>query len=360
MTSNFSTNTSNTNLHSNDEVYELTGPDGKLVKYDMSRLHFSEVAPEKIPSNVQTGPPMVNHRINIQDKRADGRLQDLLIRVDGFTFGVSESLDRITGALNGYTLPLSLWNQDGATPTQKYFTNLIEVEILTAVKEHLVRVGKSFGQPDLDVRDLRKMKIFYRPKDSDASAHPTWYPKLIVSKNKGMKIITRFYLMDENGNSCVDQEGNPIELDPLRLLKRMGRVKAVVKIESIYIRSEGCSVQVKVWEADYYPVESALPRKAPVNRSNATVVATDDSNPHAMLMLSNKSRNETSTEEVDDESIPSYDEATDDSKNSAMSVLSGPASTSSSSTSSASTGGDTTVVRRVVKRPVVKKIAGDT
>ncbi len=333
-----------TNLNSNDEVYECTSQDGKFIKYDIRRLHFQNVAEEKVPTANPNGPPMVNYRMSIQDKRADGRLQDLLIRFDSFTYGVSESVNQVTNELNGYTLPMPMWDQEGATPIQKYLTDLLEIEILGAIKEQLVAVGKSFGQSDLDVRDLRKMKMFYRPKGADISAKPTFYPKLIFGK-KNMKIITRFYLMDEHGNTCIDNSGNPIELDPLLLMKRMGKVKAVVKIESVYISQAGFSVQMKVWEADFHPNESSLPRKATVNRVNATVVSTDDSNPLYALMLGNKSRAETPREEGGD-IIPTT--------SSDVSASSSTISTlPSSSTPSAS---DSVVVRRTVKPPTVKKI----
>lgn len=336
-----------TNLNSNDEVYECTSQDGKFIKYDIRRLHFQNVAEEKVPTANPNGPPMVNYRMSIQDKRADGRLQDLLIRFDAFTYGVSESVNQVTNELNGYKLPMPMWDQEGATPIQKYLTDLLEVEILGAIKEQLVAVGASFGQSDLDIRDLRKMKIFYRPKGADISAKPTLYANLIASKNKGMKIITRFYLMDENGNTCIDNSGNPIELDPLLLMKRMGKVKVVIKIESVYISQAGFSVQLKVWEADYHPIESALPRKATVNRVNATVVSTDDSNPLYALMLGNKSRIETSREEGGDIVPTTSSDSAPSSTSSAISTL------PSSSTSSAS---DSVVVRRTVKPPTVKKL----
>jgi len=115
-----------TNTNSNDEVYEYVNESGEIVEYDLNRLVFLETVPEKIPTAVETAKPMVNYRIGIQDRRADGKLQDLLIRTeDLFCFGVSESFDQATGALNGYSLPLPMWNQEGATPSQKYFTDFI-------------------------------------------------------------------------------------------------------------------------------------------------------------------------------------------------------------------------------------------
>lgn len=292
MASSDLTNTLN-NSQSNDEVYEYVDENNNVIHYDLNRLTFCETVPEKVPQADADKPPMVNYRISIQDRRADGKLQDFLIRTeDCFTYGISESFDQKSGELNGYSLPLPMWNQDGATPSQKYFTDLLEKKILDKIKDHLISVRKTFKQPDLELRDLRKMKIFYRKKDDNGAVNaddpPTWYPKVIVSKKKNMKIITRFYLMDEKGNTCVDEDGKPIELDPIRLKEKWGRTRAVVKIESIYIRSEGCSVQMKIWEADYRPTEAALPRKVKVNKATATVVRSDETNPMNVLMLANQ------------------------------------------------------------------------
>lgn len=273
-----------TNKDSNDEVYEYVNEQGQFVSYDMDRLQFCETKPEIIPPPPGTDQkPMTNYRIMIQDKRADGKLQDFLIRTDDlFSFGVSESFDQKTGELNGYSFPMPMWDQEGATPIQKTFSDWLEITLLNKIKDHLVTNRKTFKQPDLQLTDLRKMKVFYRKKDEDGGVNvndpPTWYPKLIVSKKKGMKIISRFYLMDS-----VDSEGQPIELIPDKLRKRMGRTKACVKIESLYVRSEGISLICKVWEADFKPVETSLSRKGKISKT-AVVVSTDDNNPLTALM----------------------------------------------------------------------------
>lgn len=280
------------NTDSNDPVYEYLNENGEIVHYDMNRLVFCATNPEKIRSAAPTDKPMLNYRIGIQDRCANGQLQDLLIRTEKlFTYGVSESFDLGTSVLNGYSLPIPLWSQDGATPSQKYFTDFLEKQLLDKVKEHLVAACETFKQPDLDLRDLRKMKMFYRKKADNGAVSlddpPTWYPKLIVSKKKNMKIVTRFYMMDEHGNSCIDESGNPIELDPMALKGRWGYTRAVIKIEGIYIRSDGCSIQMKVWEADFCATEAALPRKSKINMATATVVKSDSTNPMAVLMMAN-------------------------------------------------------------------------
>lgn len=278
------------NTNSNDEVYEYVNSEGEIVGYDLKRLVLCDTVAEKIPSLPgSNAPPMINYRINIRDRRADGVLQDFLIRTEElFTFGVQESKDQKSGELNGYSLPLPLWNKEGPTPSQLYFTDLLENKILDVIRNHLFENRKTFRQASLEKSDLRKMKVFFRKKDEEGVINPadppTWYPKLIVSKKKNFKIVTRFYRMGDNGNVCIDEKGNPVEFDAQALIGKWGKARAVIKLDSIYVRSEGFSVQCKIWEADFRPTEASLARKAKINRSSATVITTSDSNPMSALM----------------------------------------------------------------------------
>lgn len=283
------------NTNSNDEVYELVDESGNIVEYDMSRLHFTETKQEKIPNEDPNAKPLYYYRILIKDKRPDGTLQDFLIKTpEYFTYGISESKDT-KGVLNGYSLPFPIWNKEGATPEQTYLTNLLEDKILTAIKEHLVKSGESFKQPRLNMSNLENMTIFFRKKDDkgyfDESVSPTWYPKLLVSKKKNMKIITRFFLMDEDCNSYVDQEGNGVEIDPSQIIGKWGFIRPVIKLEGIYIGSGKFSVQMKVWESDYRPSESTLPRKSKLNLATSKVFNSTDNNPLSVLMMAHKSQN---------------------------------------------------------------------
>jgi len=262
---------------------EYVDDKGNIIEYDVNkRLVFCDVKEEPVPS-APGQKPMVGYRINIQDRLPNGQLQDLIFQTEElFSFGPSESQDK-DGNLNGYSLPLCMWNQEGATPSQKYFTDLLEYKILEKAKEHLVSVRNSIKKADLEIRDLRNMYIFYRKKDDNGARNmadaPVWYPKLISSKKKGYKILTRFYLL-----GAVDEEGKLIELNPYNLMGQNGKAAACVKIESIYIGTQ-ISIQCKVWEADYKVAQNALPRKAKINH-NAVTVSTKDNSALAALMLS--------------------------------------------------------------------------
>ena len=285
-----------TNKNSNDEVYQYVNDQGEIVEYDMDRFVIGEAKEEKVPPPPGTNQkPIIGYRIPFQDRRADGKLQDLIIEMpETFSFGVSENHDQKTGELNGYTHPIPMWEQDGPTEVQRYITDFLEVTLLNHVKKWLIENRKSFKKGALELHNLADMAIFYRKKDEDGvrhvEDHPTWYPKLIVAKKKGFKIITSFYLMDEEGKSIIDEETKePIRLNPLALVGKFGRSKPRIKIEGIYVGAQ-ISIQQKLWETDFRPVETSLPRKGKVVRSTVTVSTTDNNPMTALLMSSAKAQ----------------------------------------------------------------------
>lgn len=306
-----------TNLPEDPEAdtFEYTNEDGEVVEYDVeNRLSFSDPKEEPIPSpppapGQKPQKPIMGMRINIQDKTPSGKLQDLMFRTEElFSFGISDSKDQATGVKNGYTLPLCLWNQEGATVSQKYFTDLVEGAILEKIKKFIVANRKALKRGDLELNDLRKMKIFYRKKDENGNVNmsdaPTWYPKLIVQKKKDLKIISRFYLMDSVMKDPTTGEMVPPPLDAEKLKGTIGKCRAVVKIESIWLGpGKEPAVQCKVWEADFKPTVSALPRKGRVNK-NAVVIESSDNNPMTALLLSNKKKPETEKKEEESSEKP--------------------------------------------------------
>jgi len=308
------------NTSSTEEIYEYVDEAGKLLGYDFkNRLIIEDAVEEAIggggEAKVATpapakGPakpakPLTGFRMKIADCRPDGVLQDFLIRTEElFSFGPSESFDLDDPTkLAGYSLPLAVWDMDGATPSQKFFTDFLEVDLLNAVKEKLIEKKLTFKQRDLEIRDLRKMKIFHRKKDDvgdiDMNSKPTFYPKLIVNKKQGMKIKTPFYAMDLVTQKIEDDKvvTEPIRLNPMALLGQMGKAKAVIRIESIWIGTSGPSIQIKVRECDFKLSDNAMPRLAKMSL-NATVV-TDDNNPVSALMLGSKKPDSPKKQEIE-------------------------------------------------------------
>ena len=72
----------------------------------------------------------------------------------------------------------------------------------------------------------------------------------------------------------------------MKLVGKWGMSKPVIKIEGFYFGAKP-GLQCKLWETDFRPVESALPRKGRVVQS-MTTISTDDNNPMTALLMSSK------------------------------------------------------------------------
>ena len=129
---------------------------------------------------------------------------------------------------------------------------------------------------DLESSDLSKLNPLYYKKNSegeiDEGSAPTLYAKLIVSKKHGQnKIITEFF-DGKTGESY----------NPLDLIGKYCHMKAVVKIESLFLGSLKTSLQVKLYEAEVNLVNSGVRRLLARPEANTRVqsfVNTNVTNP---------------------------------------------------------------------------------
>ena len=253
--------------------------------YNVTKMRFGNAQKNELKQ--ENGPVIKYFRIPVNTLNDDGSIGELVFETtELFSFGVSvnkNDADKITG----YTLPLCLWNKDGASKAEKAFSDLLE-KIVERCKDHLLQddVRKSIGQPDLERAELKKLNNFiYFKKDESKNvvqgAGPILYPKLIESKKAG-KVITSFY--DESDN----------QVDPLTLIGKLCWVKAAVKIESIFVGSK-TSIQVKLYEANVRVVEGGTKRllQRPRGESVVTVAPTPASSGAAAA-------EEEDTEEEDD------------------------------------------------------------
>jgi hypothetical protein len=213
------------------------------------------------------GPAIKYYRIPVSTMNKDGTLGELVFQTEElFSFGVSENKDSETGKVNGYTLPLCMWNKDAPTDAEKAFTHVLE-EVVEKCKDHLLldRTKDEIGKYELERSDLKNMNSFiYRKKEKGKvieGVGPVLYPKLIESK-KNNKIIT-----------CIFNERGQ-EIDPMSLIGKYCWVKAAIKIESIYIGAK-ISLQVKVYEAEVRLVESGAKRLLQRPKAESAVVVAD-------------------------------------------------------------------------------------
>lgn len=248
-----------------DKLYTmLTSPYG----YNTSKLVFSKPQKSTLPSNNPNAPSIEYTRINIRTVNPDGSLGELVLPTEElYSYGISENISQETGNVSGHTMPLCLWSRDRdsgrASPTEseKKWTDTFGM-IVEAIKDHIVNERESFDKYADCTEDemkiyLKKFNPLYWKKDKGKIVEgtgPTLYAKLIETKKKDQGIITKFY----------DYSGK--QLDPLTLLKCPCKVKAAVKIESIFIGKD-CSLQVKLYEADVSVIESQISRRLlPANK----------------------------------------------------------------------------------------------
>lgn len=224
--------------------------------FDVNNIIFSDPIETKIP-----GTKLSYKRINISVQYDDGSIGDLIIPTSKvYSYGVQENKDQITGKINGYTLPMCLWNKNGPSTEEKQFTDVIN-DITEHCKQHLINIKESIGNYDLEMRDLKKFNPIYYKKDDKGKimegVSPTLYGKLISSKKdsknneensttSNTKIITLF----------SNEEGE--DIDPFSLLHKRCYVQAAIKFESIYMSGIKYSPQVKVYQAVVEPVETGM------------------------------------------------------------------------------------------------------
>lgn len=217
--------------------------------YNTDNMTFSKVQISKIGD---TG--MTSKRINIGTKNDDGSEGELVFVTENvFSYGVTENVDQTTNKINGYTMPICLHSKDGATKLEIDFTNTVN-SVVEKCKDHLLKNKKELKMPDLERSDLRKLNPIYIKKNSEGEvvdgATPTLYAKLIMSKKNGQnKIITEFF---------DSQTGESYK--PLDLIGKYCYVKAVIKIESLYLGSLKTSLQIKLYEAEVKIINSGVKR----------------------------------------------------------------------------------------------------
>lgn len=229
----------------------------QVSNYDVNRIIFSEPIRGAVPDS-----PIEYKRINISSRNDDGSVGDLILPTSRlWSFGVSENKDAQTQKVNGWTLPLCLWNRDGATQEQKDWTTTFDA-IVDHCIDHLVENPHEIEQLfELTHNDFKKIKGGLNPLYWQREAAmengkrvmrikpgtgPTLYPKLIFSK-KNDKFISQFF----------DQSDR--EINPLDLIGKFCYVNAAIKIESIFIGARIC-LQVKVYEAVVEVAQTGMKR----------------------------------------------------------------------------------------------------
>lgn len=195
-------------------------------------------------------------RIPIEIKYSKTKKGPLIIETPFlFSFGVSENIQKKSGKINGYSLPVCLWSK-GESPNNREQSFYDVIKLLKGLcEEHLE--GK-YGELTLplyykkiestDRKGKKKTKI-------DESSAPILYTKLIYS-DKSKKFLSLF--KGKKGEN----------LDPLKYIDFNCRVKLALMIEGIYIGDNTTSLQIKVYECYL--------KELPERKSLITTTVSDD------------------------------------------------------------------------------------
>ncbi len=234
-----------------------------IDNYDVNNLCFSQVQKNSI--RIDPTHSLSYQRVSISTKNADGTIGDLILKTPVlYSFGVQESKSMETKEVNGYVMPLCLWDRNNPSAEEKAWTDLFD-KICNRCKEFLVENRNEFGKWDLEMNDLKKFNPLYWKRDKStgkimSGSGPTLYTKLISSKRDGVdNILTIFYDADTGE-----------EVNPLSILDKNCHVTAAIKIESIFIGNR-ISLQVKLWEVEFRLIgqnKRRLLRPASVSATN--------------------------------------------------------------------------------------------
>lgn len=246
-------------------------------------------------------------RVRINTKYDDGNVGDLIFSTPEklHSFGLQESRDIATNKLNGYVLPLCLWNRNGATDDEKSFTELFD-KLSDHCKQYLLEHKEEIEKYDLDASDLKKFNPLFwkmeKGKPIDGRG-PMLYVKVLLNK-KNNKINTIF----------VDEETNK-EIDPFSILNKPCNVTAAIKFESIFIGNK-ISLQVKLYEVVVKKLESGIrgllrpnankleiPQENTENVIEKVVEKSTNSNMFASLAEDEESESDDESEEEQEEIV---------------------------------------------------------
>ena len=187
-------------------------------------------------------------RIPIEVKYPNGKKGALVVESPVlFSFGVSENKDQKTGSLNGYSIPVCLWNRDSVPNTKElaFFETLNNIVLFC--QKHLEdefgpdlasSLSNPFYYKQIEYTDKKGRS---KTKKDDTSA-PVLYAKLIYSE-KSKKILSLF-----KGKGGRD-------LNPFKYINQYCNVKLALIIEGIFISKTVTSLQIKVHECYIKPLK---------------------------------------------------------------------------------------------------------
>ena len=287
----------------------MTSEDTELTdvkNYNIKNMIFSKPIIGAIPNT-----PITFQRVMISTKNKNGSIGELVFQTTKlFSYGISENTDPQSNKVNGYSMGICLWDKDDPTKEEKQFTNSFN-NVVENVKKWLLKNKDILKLYDLEMNDLKKLNPLYWKKDKGKIVEgvgPVLYAKLLISKKeqkkdktKPINITTTFYKFpnSQNESELID--------NPRILLGKYCHIHAAIKIESIFIGSNGkCSLQVKLYEAEVQTIQRNNKR---LLRNNSIVKPLI-----RRVQQTNLNDDEDDSEDIDDDTSESEEEVKTKSK----------------------------------------------
>lgn len=271
--------------------------------YDINNMRFRKPLDGSLPNDTT----VKFKRISIGTKNPDGSLGDLILpTLRLYSFGLSPNRDQKTGRIDGYSIPLCMFNRDEPTDEQRKWVETFN-NIVEHTKQYILDHKDDIERYDLEPAELKKLNPLYYKREKgkivDGSG-PTLYAKVMQNKKTGT-ISTPF--CDEKGN----------DVDPMSIMDKRCYVTALIKFESIFIGSR-ISLQIKVYEAKVQMLDSAPRRflQSMVNPSSNVVVENSSSSLSSSYsnVTSNIQMNDDDDDSKDDSDAGSINDGDDDDK----------------------------------------------
>ena len=206
----------------------------RLINYydiDPVNISFGEAQMKNVPET-----DITYKRIPISIEHNDGTFGPLIIKTQKcFSFGAQQNINKETGVLNGWTLPIVMYDRDKPTADQLDWVKKFD-EIVERCRDFLIHLY------DFEKEQLDKIGGCMWWSKNDPSRGPTLYPKIICGKlNK--RYDTKFRMVRD-----LYGKGTGVAITKEELIDNYN-VIAAIRIDSIYIGNENISIQVKVYEA---------------------------------------------------------------------------------------------------------------
>lgn len=199
---------------------------------NVNDIHFGQRQTFKIPDS-----PLTYDRVPITINHDENTFGSLLLKTEKcFSFGAQQNINKETGQVYGWTLPISMFDREETTPDQVLFVRRFNY-IVNHCKDHIKE------EYCLNDESLDKLGgcLWY---PDDGSRGPILYAKIVSGRNGNTRYDSRFarvkdLLKKTKGKQVAKEE-----------ITENCNVIAVIRVDSIYVCEEKAHLQVKVYEAN--------------------------------------------------------------------------------------------------------------